>query len=102
MPAPDAVARSSRCAQQFNSGIPAGLPPGVRAIAKVAHKTGEISTVTHDAGLVFLPGRPPYALTVLTEPTGESGARFERIARVSRLAYEAVATAGALVDPSGA
>ena len=32
--------------QQFNSGIPAGLPRG----ARVAHKTGEISTIAHDAG----------------------------------------------------
>ena len=31
-------------AQAFNSGIPAGLPPAVRGEARVAHKTGEIST----------------------------------------------------------
>ena len=37
--------------QQFKSGIPAGLPRD----ARVAHKTGEISTVAHDAGLVYLP-----------------------------------------------
>ena len=35
-------------AQHFKSGIPAGLPRE----AKVAHKTGEISTIAHDAGLV--------------------------------------------------
>ena len=79
------------CGQQFNSGIPAGLPAPVRAVARVAHKTGEISTVTHDAGLVFLPGRPPYALAVLTETAAEASGRFERIARISALAYETVA-----------
>jgi beta-lactamase class A len=89
------------CAQQFNSGIPAGLPPPVRTVAKVAHKTGEISTVTHDAGLVFLPGRPPYVLAVLTGTADTSG-RYDRIARISALAYEAVASAGAAVNPSRA
>ena len=87
------------CAQQFNSGIPAGLPAPVRAVAKVAHKTGEISTVTHDAGVVFLPGRPPYVLAVLTE-TADSSGRYDRIARISALAYQAVASAGAAVNPS--
>ncbi len=59
--------------QAFRSGIPAGLPEAVRERARVAHKTGEISTVTHDAGLVYLPGRAPYALAVLTEwPRGVS------------------------------
>ena len=89
----------SLCAQQFNSGIPAGLPPAVRAIAKVAHKTGEISTVTHDAGLVYLPGRPPYAIAVLTEAPAESSGRFERIARFSGIVYEAVASRGAVASP---
>ena len=37
--------------QEFNQGIPARLPKG----ARVAHKTGEISTVAHDAGVVYLP-----------------------------------------------
>ncbi|HEX9493476.1 MAG TPA: serine hydrolase, partial [Thermoanaerobaculia bacterium] len=36
--------------QQFRSGIPAGLPKA----ARVAHKTGNISTVHHDAGIVFV------------------------------------------------
>ena len=85
-------------AQAFNSGIPAGLPPAIRAAARVAHKTGEISTVTHDAGVVFLPGRPPYALAVLTGATAESANRFEPIARVSARAFERVASAGARLD----
>src|SRR6185503_5005531 len=48
--------------QQFNEKIPAGLPPGVR----VAHKTGEITAVSHDAAIVYPPGRSPYVLVVLT------------------------------------
>ena len=75
-------------AQAFKSGIPAGLPPAVRATARVAHKTGEISSATHDAGIVFLPGRSPYVLAVLTGTTGDMPNRFEPIARISARAFE--------------
>jgi beta-lactamase class A len=83
------------CAQEFNSGIPAGLPAPVRAAARVAHKTGEISTVTHDVGLIFLPGRPPYALAVLTETPRDTVERFEPVARISSRAFEWIDAAGA-------
>jgi len=73
-------------AQEFRSGIPAGLPDG----ARVAHKTGEISTVAHDAGIVYLPDREPYVLVVLTEFERER-ARKEPIARISRVVYEHLA-----------
>ena len=72
--------------QQFNSGIPAGLPRG----AKVAHKTGEISTIAHDAGLVYLPGRKPYAIAVLTEWEPSATGRSATIAAASYLAYAAL------------
>ena len=55
--------------QQYRSGIPAGLPKA----ARVAHKTGNISTVHHDAGIIFLEGRKPYALVVLTQFAAETG-----------------------------
>jgi beta-lactamase class A len=73
-------------AQEFRGGIPAGLPEGTR----VAHKTGEISTVAHDAGVVYLPDREPYALVVLTEFEAEGGSRTEAIARISRAVYDQV------------
>jgi beta-lactamase class A len=72
--------------QQFNTGIPAGLPRG----AKVAHKTGEISTIAHDAGLVYLPGRKPYAIAVLTEWEPSASGRSATIAAASFLAYSAL------------
>jgi beta-lactamase class A len=70
--------------QEFRSGIPAGLPEGTR----VANKTGEISTVAHDAGLVYLSGRAPYAIALLTgwPPTATSGRR-EALASLSRAVY---------------
>jgi beta-lactamase class A len=73
-------------AQQFKSGIPAGLPRD----ARVAHKTGEISTIAHDAGLVYLPGRRPYALAVLTEWDPSTAGRSATIAAASYLAYAAL------------
>jgi beta-lactamase class A len=71
--------------QEFRSGIPAGLPGN----ARVANKTGEISTVAHDAGIVYLQERRPYALVVLTswEPEQASG-RSEAIAAVSRAVFD--------------
>jgi beta-lactamase class A len=83
-------------AQAFNNGIPAGLPPAVRATTRVAHKTGEISTATHDAGVVFPPSpkrsggqaHPPYVLAVLTGTGADTLNRFEPIARISARAFE--------------
>ena len=69
--------------QRFNGMIPAGLPESAKA--RVAHKTGEISTVCHDAGMVFLPGRAPYVLVVLTEYPSAGGAapRSRAVASIS-------------------
>jgi beta-lactamase class A len=75
--------------QQFRSGIPAGLPDG----ARVAHKTGEMSTVAHDAGIVYLEGRRPYVVVVLTEWDASADGRQQVIARISRAVYDH-ATAG--------
>jgi beta-lactamase class A len=71
-------------AQEFKSGIPARLPKAVR----VAHKTGEISTVAHDAGIVYPPDRAPYVLVVLTEWAPDDGGRSPTIAEVSKTIYE--------------
>jgi len=70
--------------QEFNQGIPALLPKGTR----VAHKTGEISTVAHDAGVVYLPKRKPYVLVILTEWEPESSGRSRTIAALSHTIYE--------------
>jgi beta-lactamase class A len=70
--------------QEFNQGIPARLPKGTR----VAHKTGEISTVAHDAGVVYLPKRKPYVLVILTEWDPEGSGRSRTIASISHTIYE--------------
>jgi beta-lactamase class A len=45
--------------QKFNEAIPAGLPRGIR----VAHKTGDITKVHHDAAIVY--AKRPFVLVVL-------------------------------------
>nr|MDQ3388724.1 class A beta-lactamase-related serine hydrolase [Gemmatimonadota bacterium] len=78
--------------QEFRGGIPAGLPDD----ARVANKTGEISTATHDAGLVYLPGRKPYALAILTEwDASRTSGRRETLAKISRAVYRQLTEAEA-------
>jgi len=72
--------------QQYRSGIPAGLPKA----ARVAHKTGNISTVHHDAGIVYLEGRKPYVLVILTQFPAEQG-RGTAVADVSRDIFNTLA-----------
>ena len=70
--------------QRFNSMIPAPLP----SHASVAHKTGEISTACHDAGIVYLPERDPYILVVMTEVAPETNGRREAIAKISEVVFQ--------------
>ena len=71
-------------AQEFRNGIPARLPRAVR----VAHKTGEISTMAHDAGVVYPPKRKPYVVAILTEWAPDAAGRSATIAEVSHAIYE--------------
>ena len=73
--------------QRFNSGIPAGLPEEVRQQSEFAHKTGEISSVAHDAGLVYIGDRAPYVLVILTSWPAETSPRKETVADISRVVY---------------
>ena len=72
--------------QEFNDEIPAGLPPDTR----VAHKTGQITGVLHDAAIVYLPGRNPYVLVVLTRNIPDARVARTLIADLSRVVYEHV------------
>ncbi len=70
-------------AQEFNDRIPAGLPPGTR----VAHKTGDITAVAHDAAIVYPPSRPPYVLVVLTRGIRDEAKSSKLIADISAMVY---------------
>ena len=82
-PASSALMRDILLAQEFNDKIPAGLPPGTR----VAHKTGEITAVSHDAAIVYPPGRKPYVLVVLTRGVQDGKISATLIADISRLVW---------------
>jgi len=70
--------------QEFSAEIPAGLPPGT----KVAHKTGWITGVLHDAAIVYPQGRRPYVLVVLTRGIPDETVARQLIVDISRLVYE--------------
>lgn len=85
------VVRDILMGQAFRSGIPAGVPEEARRKARFAHKTGSISTVQHDAGLVYLPERRPYAVAILTEwehGETEASGRREAVAKISEAVFE--------------
>jgi beta-lactamase class A len=74
--------------QRFRGGIPAGVPDA----ARVANKTGEMSTVAHDGGIVYLDARKPYVVIILTEWSPEADNRRHTIASISRAVYEQLST----------
>ncbi len=74
--------------QRFNNAIPAGLPPGTR----VAHKTGSITRIHHDAGVVF--GPRPYVLVVLVRGLADHTASAALIADLTRLVDAALGADG--------
>lgn len=83
-PASTTAMRDILLAQAFNDAIPAGLPAGT----PVAHKTGYITAIEHDAAIVYPPGRAPYVLVVLTGAIAESAVAKRLIADLSRLVWE--------------
>lgn len=74
--------------QTHNNIIPALLPKDVR----VAHKTGNITGVEHDSGIVFLPDGRKYVLVLLSKNLKDRDAAVGMMARVSRLIYTAMAS----------
>ncbi|MEO0560395.1 MAG: serine hydrolase [Bacteroidota bacterium] len=73
-------------AQKFNEMIPAGLPEGTR----VAHKTGEITRIHHDAAIIYPEGAEPYVLVVLVRGLADTADSARLGAEISRVVYEAV------------
>lgn len=70
-------------AQEHNDGIPAGLPRE----ARVAHKTGSITEISHDAGLVIEPDGDRYVLVVLTRGFKDGDEADRVIAGVARAVH---------------
>lgn len=72
--------------QKFNEMIPAELPED----AEVAHKTGWITGVIHDVGIVQLPYGRQYVLVLLSKETENREEVITTFADISRLIYDFV------------
>lgn len=70
--------------QKFQTKIPALLPDDV----KVANKTGSITGVSHDSGIVFLPDGRKYVLVILSKNLSDMKAGNDAIAKASRYIYD--------------
>jgi beta-lactamase class A len=70
--------------QKFNDGIPAGLPAGT----PVAHKTGTITRIHHDAGVVY--AARPYVLVVLVRGLQDQKQSAAVMAGISKAVFETV------------
>jgi beta-lactamase class A len=74
-------------AQELNEKIPAYLPKGT----PVAHKTGDITGIHHDAAIVYPqgpPGEAPYVLVVLTSGYQDEKQANQVIAEISRIVWQ--------------
>ncbi|MDF0717403.1 class A beta-lactamase-related serine hydrolase [Muricauda sp. 334s03] len=70
--------------QQFNDMIPAKLPIDV----EVAHKTGSITGVHHDAGIVYLPNGKSYVLVLLSKNLKDFDKGTKQLADISKTFYD--------------
>ncbi|OLT10101.1 hypothetical protein BJF79_05105 [Actinomadura sp. CNU-125] len=69
--------------QQTADRLPRHLPGGVR----LAHKTGELDGVRHDAGIVLADGRAPIVIVVLTEGFADEDHAADLVAEAGRVVY---------------
>ena len=68
--------------QKFRDGIPAGVPAGT----PVAHKTGNITRIHHDAAIVY--GPRPYVLVILVRGIQDQKLSGPLMAAISRAVWE--------------
>jgi beta-lactamase class A len=76
------LARLAR--QQINDRLPAGLPQGV----VVAHKTGNLPGLTHDAGIIFTPSGPRVVVAMTWDADEPDAYAF--ISNVGSIVYSAL------------
>jgi beta-lactamase class A len=78
--------RSILRAQKFKDMIPALLPADVI----VAHKTGSITNVQHDSGIITLPDGHSYVLVILSKELSSNKEGIGAVASLSKAVYDAV------------
>ncbi len=76
----DAAMVEILASQRINRMIPAGLPEGT----KVAHKTGSITKINHDAAIVYAADRKTYVLVILIEGIEDHARSSELGAKLTR------------------
>jgi len=69
--------------QVFTSMIPSGLPEG----ASVAHKTGSITEIHHDAAIVYPANGFPFVLVIMTEGIADRSVSSRLGASIASLVY---------------
>jgi len=70
--------------QKWNDMIPKYLPETV----EVAHKTGSITGVHHDAAIVYLPDGRQYVLVLLSKNLKDFDKGTDQLAQISKTIYE--------------
>jgi len=74
--------------QKFRDAIPSGVPDGI----EVAHKTGSITKIHHDAAIVY--GPRPYVLVLLVRGIQEQKVSGPLMASISREIWNGLAANG--------
>jgi beta-lactamase class A len=74
--------------QKFRDAIPSGVPEGI----EVAHKTGNITKIHHDAAIVY--GPRPYVLVLLVRGIQEQKVSGPLMASISREIWDGLAANG--------
>ncbi|MBV9577819.1 MAG: serine hydrolase [Chloroflexi bacterium] len=77
-------------AQQENNRLPLPLPIGI----SIAHKTGELPNLRHDAGVIYAPSGPYLVVAMAANAPSEAAAR-DTIVDVSETVYDTLGPAGA-------
>jgi len=72
--------------QHYNDVIPALLPDHV----VIAHKTGSISHVHHDSGIVYLPDGRKYVLVLLSKDLVDFDDGTRLLQNISKMIYDYV------------
>lgn len=75
-------------AQQINDRLPVGLPAG----ATIAHKTGDLNGLAHDAGIVYAPSGN-YIVVAMSGPWDTTTHAYSWFAGLSSSLYNSITTA---------
>ncbi len=73
-------------AQKLNTKIPALLPDSVR----IAHKTGSISRIDHDAGILYFPSGKRCVLVIMSKGIADHNRAARAIAEIARALLQAM------------